>query len=91
MIYHPHGDTSNEDVITSEGQYWTSNVCTVVPQGNYGSIRGDKPAAGRYIEAKMSEYLIDCFFDDFQKYCVPMKESYDGERVEPEFLKKNQY
>ena len=38
------------------------------------------------IEAKMSEYLIDCFFDDFQKYCVPMKESYDGERLEPEFL-----
>lgn len=86
MIYHPHGDTSNEDVITNEGQYWSNNVQTVVPRGNFGSIRGDRPAAGRYIEAKMSEYLIDCFFDDFDKYCVPMKESYDGERLEPEFL-----
>lgn len=86
MAYHPHGDTSNEDVITSEGQYWTNNICTVVPQGNFGSIRGDKPAAGRYLEAKLSEYIIDCFFEDFYKYCVPMKESYDGERQEPEFL-----
>ena len=86
MMYHPHGDTSNEDVITSEGQYWTNNICTVVPQGNFGSIRGDEPASGRYLEAKMSEYIIDCFFEDFHKYCVPMKESYDGKRYEPEFL-----
>lgn len=86
MLYHPHGDTSNEDAITSEGQYWTNNICTVVPQGNFGSIRGDEPASGRYLEAKMSEYLIDCFFDDFHKYCVPMKESYDGEHLEVEYF-----
>ena len=65
MMYHPHGETSNISVITSEGQYWTNNICTVVPQGNFGSIRGDEPAAGRYIEAKLSEYIIDCFFADF--------------------------
>ena len=86
MIYHPHGDDSNTDIIANEGQHWNNNVCTIVPQGNYGSVRGDPHAAARYIECKMSEYLIDCFFDDFDKYCVPMKPSYDGERVEPEFL-----
>ena len=91
MLYHPHGDTSNEAVITSEGQYWNNNICTVVPQGNFGSIRDDEVASGRYLEAKMSEFLIDCYFDDFYKYCVPMKDSYDGEHIEPEFLKKNQY
>lgn len=86
MVYHPHGDTSVSDVITNEGQYWSNNVCAVDGKGNYGSIRGDKPAAPRYIECKMSEYMIDCFFDDFDKYCVPMKETYDGERLEPEYL-----
>ena len=86
MIYHPHSVDSNEEIVANEGQDWNNNVLTVVPQGNFGSIRGDRPASGRYTEAKMSEYLIDCFFDDFYKYSIPMKESYDGERVEPEFL-----
>lgn len=86
MVYHPHSVDSNEEIIANEGQDWNNNVLTVVPQGNFGSIRGDRPASGRYIEAKMSEYLIDCFFDDFYKYSIPMKESYDGERIEPEFL-----
>ena len=35
--------------------------------------------------------MIDCFFSDFNKYCVPMKKAYDGEKLEPEFLKKNHY
>lgn len=86
MIYHPHGDVSNADIIGNEGRYWTTNVRTIDPQGNYGSIRGDVQAASRYIECRMSQYLIDCFFEDFDKYCVPMKESYDGERMEPEYL-----
>ena len=46
----------------------------------------DTASAGRYREAKMSEYLIDCFFSDFNKYCIPMKLGYDGESWEPEFL-----
>ena len=50
------------------------------------NLRGDSPAAGRYREAKLSEYVIDCFFSDFNKYCVPMKLAYDGESYEPEFL-----
>lgn len=86
MAYHPHGDGANESVIGREGQYWNSNVMTIVPKGNYGSMRGDRPAAGRYIEAAFTEYAIDCFFEDFEKYCVPMKVSYDGEGMEPEYL-----
>lgn len=89
--YHPHGTTSTDDTLGREGQYWNNNVMTIVPQGSNGNIRGDQPAAGRYREAKLSEYTIDCFFDDFDKYCVPMKLGYDGESYEPEFLKKNHY
>lgn len=84
--YHPHGASGIDEMIGNEGQYWSNNVMLLVPQGNYGNMRGEEPGAGRYREAKMSEYTIDCFFDDFDKYCVPMKTSYDGESEEPEFL-----
>lgn len=86
LFYHPHGNTSIELSLTSEGQSWNNNAMLIVPQGSYGSIRGDEPSAGRYIEAKPSEYMIDCFFSDFSKYCVPMRKSYDGKRWEPDFL-----
>lgn len=86
MVYHPHGDTANKEIIDKEGQYWNNNVMSIIPQGSFGSIRGDRAASGRYTMAKMSPYMIDCFFSDFDRYCVPMKPSYDGERLEPEFL-----
>lgn len=86
MSYHPHGDTAMEELIGREGQYWNNNVMAIVPQGSYGNLESSDPAAGRYIQAKMSEYMIDCFFDDFDKYCVPMKMAYDGESEEPEYL-----
>ena len=86
MSFHPHGSSANMDLIVREGQYWNNNVMAIVPQGSYGNIRGDQPAAGRYSEAKMGEYMIDCFFDDFDKYCVPMKKAYDGVSDEPEYL-----
>lgn len=84
--YHPHGGDATEELIGREGQYWSNNVMLIVPQGSYGNMRGDRPAAGRYIMAKMSEYTIDCFFDEFEKYGVPMKLGYDGESFEPEYL-----
>lgn len=34
----------------------------------------------------MSEYTIDCFFDDFDSYCIPMQKAYTGKAMEPEFL-----
>lgn len=86
MQFHPHGDGPSKQILGREGQGWNNNVMTIVPNGNFGSIQGARPAAGRYIDAKFSEYLIDCFFEDFDKYCVPMKPSYDGEDEEPEYL-----
>ena len=86
MAYHPHGDAAMSELIVREGQYWNNNVMAIVPQGSYGNIRGDQAAAGRYAEACIGEYMIDCFFDDFDKYCVPMKMAYDGVSPEPEYL-----
>ena len=84
--YHPHGTSATDELIGREGQYWNNNVMLLVPQGSYGNMRGDTPGAGRYREAQLSEYAIDCFFDGFFDYCVPMKLGYDGESYEPEFL-----
>lgn len=86
VTFHPHGTTATDELIGREGQYWNNNVMTIVPQGNYGNMRGDTPGAGRYREAKLSEFTIDCFFSDFNKYCIPMKLGYDGENYEPEYL-----
>ena len=84
--YHPHGTASMQELIGRLGQYWGNNIMEIVPQGSYGNMRGDKPAAGRYLEAKMSEYTIDCFFDEFDQYCIPMKLAYTGDDEEPEYL-----
>ena len=84
--YHPHGTASMQEMLGKDGQYWNNNVMMLVPQGAYGNLRGDSVASGRYIEAKLSEYVIDCFFDDFDSYCVPMKPSYTGKSMEPEYL-----
>ena len=83
MAYHPHGSSANEELIGREGQYWNNNVMCIVPQGSYGNLQSSDAAAGRYIEAQISEYMIDCFFSDFNKYPVPMKPSYDGKNMEP--------
>lgn len=45
--YHPHGTSATDELIGKEGQYWSNNVMTIVPQGSYGNMRGDSPAAGR--------------------------------------------
>ena len=83
---HPHGTSGISERLAKYGQYWNNNVNIIVPQGSYGNMRGDAPAAERYREAKVSEYMIDCFFEDFDKFCVPMKLAYDGKSEEPEFL-----
>lgn len=84
--YHPHGDSAAAAMIGTEGQYWNKNVMMIIPQGSFGNVRGDVVASGRYIEAKMAAYTVDCFFDEFDYYCVPMKPSYTGRKMEPEYL-----
>lgn len=84
--YHPHGDTSVGDTICAEGQGFRNTINTIGPEGSYGNINGQAHAAFRYLEAYVPEYMIDCFFDDFDSYCVPMRTSYDGKGKEPEYL-----
>jgi DNA gyrase subunit A len=85
-IYHPHGDASVYETIVNLAQPWKNIEPLVDGQGNFGSIDGDKAAAARYIEARLSKYALKCFFEDFNIRHLPTKPTYDGTTVEPEFL-----
>ena len=51
--YHPHGDTAVYDSMVRMAQDWSLRYPLVNPQGNFGSMDGDSPAAMRYTEAKL--------------------------------------
>ena len=84
--YHPHGEQSIYDVIYKFGQPWRNNINYIDPQGNYGNVRGDEPAAPRYTECKLSKAANFIFFNDFKQSNMPMRLSYTGESMEPDYL-----
>ncbi len=61
--YHPHGDTSVYDAMVRMAQDFSLRYPLVFPQGNFGSIDGDPPAAMRYTEAKLSKISEDLYRD----------------------------
>ena len=60
--YHPHGDTAIYDAMVKMAQPFNMYIVLVDGQGNFGSIDGDKAAAGRYTEVKLSKaahYMLE--------------------------------
>lgn len=84
VAYHPHGGQA--DVVGNMATSWQCNIPYLIPQGNFGSIRGDEQGAERYIEASLSRFSNECFFKDFNRCSVPMKLAYTGDDDEPEYL-----
>lgn len=77
MQYHPHGDASIGDALVQLGQ----KELLVDTQGNWGNIlTGDSAAAGRYIEARLSEFALETVFSPDITEWAP---SYDGRKKEP--------
>ena len=59
MQYHPHGDQAIGDALVSLGQ----KDLLIDTQGNWGDIRtGDRAAAPRYIEARLSDFALTILF-----------------------------
>jgi DNA gyrase subunit A len=83
--YHPHGDQATYGTLVRLGQGWNMRYTLVDPQGNFGSIDADPPAAMRYTEARMSsaatEMLADIKYDT-----VDFIPNYDETRTEPVVL-----
>ncbi len=83
--YHPHGDASVYDALVRLAQDFSLRYPVVQPQGNFGSIDGDPPAAMRYTEAKLSR-IGEEMLNDIQKETVNFGPNYDDSMEEPQVL-----
>ncbi|QOJ00444.1 MAG: DNA gyrase subunit A [Phycisphaeraceae bacterium] len=83
--YHPHGDSALYGTLVFMGQPWRMRVTLADPQGNFGSILGDPPAAMRYTEVRMSHAAAE-MLADVELDTVAMQKNYDGTRDEPTVL-----
>ena len=77
MKFHPHGDASIGDALVQLGQ----KDLLVDTQGNWGNIlTGDRAAAPRYIEARLSKFALETVFNP---KTTEWQLSYDGRNKEP--------
>jgi len=83
--YHPHGEGVVYPTLVRMGQDWNLRYPLVNPQGNFGSIDGDPPAAMRYTEARMAAPATE-LLDDLNLDTVDMQPNYDETRREPTVL-----
>ena len=83
--YHPHGDASVYDALVRLGQDFSLRYPVITPQGNFGTIAGDPPAAYRYTEAKMSR-LAEEMVADIDKDTVDFIPNFDETTKEPTVL-----
>jgi len=61
--YHPHGDAVIYPTLVNMGQNWRMRTTLIDPQGNFGSVVPDPPAAMRYTEARMTAAAADMLED----------------------------
>lgn len=80
--FHPHGDSSVYEALVRTAQPWSLLANLTEAQGNFGSIDGDKAAAMRYTEARMSK-LGELLLKGIEKESVDFRETYDGDNKEP--------
>ncbi len=83
--YHPHGDSSIYEAMARMAQDFSMGETLVQGQGNFGSRDGDKPAAMRYTEARLSK-LGASLMEDMDKDTVDWQPNFDGTLQEPVVL-----
>lgn len=77
MRYHPHGDMAIEDALVKLAQ----KDLLIDTQGNWGNVAtGDRAAAPRYIEARLSAFAKEVLFNE---KTTQWQASYDGRNREP--------
>ncbi len=83
--YHPHGEAVIYPTLVHLGQSWAMRETLIDPQGNFGSVEGDPPAAMRYTEARLT-HLGTALMDDMEKDTVDFVPNYDERLTEPVVL-----
>ncbi len=83
--YHPHGDAAIYNSLVRMAQDFSLRYPLINPQGNFGSIDGDEPAAMRYTEARLSE-IANELIEDLHKDTVDFQPNFDDSLQEPRYL-----
>jgi len=82
--YHPHGDVSVYEALVRMGQDFNLRYPLIFPQGNFGSIDGDPPAAMRYTECKLQK-ISEELYSDIDKETIAFVMN-DLQNYEPTYL-----
>jgi DNA gyrase subunit A len=80
--YHPHGEAVIYPTLVHMAQPWAMRERLIDPQGNFGSVEGDPPAAMRYTEARLTP-LGGTLMQDMEKDTVDFVANYDERLTEP--------
>ncbi|MFM9994874.1 MAG: DNA gyrase subunit A [Phycisphaerales bacterium] len=80
--YHPHGEGVIYPTLVGMAQKWKMRTTLIDPQGNFGSIEGDPPAAMRYTEARLTHAAMD-LLADLDLDTVDTQPNYDDRLREP--------
>lgn len=83
--YHPHGDSSVYDTLVRMAQTWVMRYPLIDPQGNFGSVDGDPPAAYRYTECRLNAIAED-LLKDIEEDTVDFVPNYKESTTEPTVL-----
>ncbi|SEI89867.1 DNA gyrase subunit A [Cyclobacterium xiamenense] len=83
--YHPHGDSAVYETLVRMAQHWSLRYPLVDPQGNFGSVDGDNPAAMRYTEARLRRIAEELLID-INKDTVDFQLNFDDTLKEPVVL-----
>ncbi len=83
--YHPHGDSSVYDALVRMAQDFAMRYELVDGQGNFGSVDGDRAAAMRYTEARMTRLGSETMID-IEKKTVDWQLNFDESMKEPTVL-----
>ncbi len=83
--YHPHGDVTVYNSLVRMAQSFSLRYPLIDPQGNFGSIDGDPPAAYRYTEARLSQ-IANELIEDLGRETVEFKPNFDDTLQEPKHL-----
>ncbi|TFG16218.1 MAG: hypothetical protein EU531_07120, partial [Promethearchaeota archaeon] len=83
--FHPHGDAAVYNSLVRLAQDFSLRYPLIHPQGNFGSIDGDQPAAYRYTEARLSR-IAEELIEDIDKETVDFLPNFDESTVEPSYL-----
>lgn len=84
-FYHPHGDQSVYDALVRMAQKFSLRYPLIHGEGNFGSRDGDRQAAMRYTETRLTPFA-ELLLDEIDQGAIDYTPNYDGTNKEPVVL-----